>query len=125
MTTRSFRSSEQLLTVGIGLPGLFPKIRDDLRPYEAVHENLEQFASNVDIPQFVVWGEGGFLRHLRWAVWTCRFHFRADWEPPLEDAAADPNSLHAYGDAERKDLDFGDAPICSPAMGILAAPACS
>ena len=110
---------KQLLTVGIGLPGL-PKIRDDLRPYEAVHENLEQFASNVDIPQFVVWGEGGFLRYLtQMGGVDLPLPVPVDLGPPLEDAAADPNSLHAYGDAERKDLDFSNMDL-QPGDGNLS-----
>ncbi|QDV81438.1 Serine-aspartate repeat-containing protein D precursor [Stieleria magnilauensis] len=94
----------QVLTAAMGLPGQ-PKLRDDLRPYEAIHDNLEQFDANLQIPQFVVWGEGGFLRFLAGDA-APNTPVPINQGPPLELAAADPRSLHAYGNEDRQGLDF-------------------
>lgn len=110
---------KQVLTFKIGLPGL-PKIRDDLRPYEAVHENVEKFAPNLDIPQFVVWGEGGFLNYVaQMAGVDTPLATPVNLGPPLDEAAADPNSLHAYGDANRNGLDFSTLDL-QPGDGNLS-----
>ncbi len=110
---------KQFLTFQIGLPGL-PKIRDDLRPYEAIHENFEKFAPNLDIPQFVVWGEGGFLNYVaQMGGVDTPLATPVNLGPPLEEAAADPNSLHAYGDVNRNGLNFSTLDL-QPGDGNLS-----
>nr|WP_161501299.1 SdrD B-like domain-containing protein [Rhodopirellula sp. SM50] len=94
----------QVLTAAMGLPGQ-PKLRDDLRPYEAIHDNLQQYDANLQIPQFVVWGEGGFLRFIAGDA-APNTPVPINQGPPLELAAADPRSLHAYGNEDRQGLDF-------------------
>lgn len=110
---------KQALTVAIGLPGL-PKLRDDLRPYEAIHDNIERFDANLQIPQFVVWGEGGFLRYLaQMGGVDPSTPFPVNSGPPLELAASDPRSLHAYGNENREGLDFSQIDI-QPGDGNLS-----
>ncbi|MEM6688880.1 MAG: SdrD B-like domain-containing protein, partial [Planctomycetota bacterium] len=110
---------KQVLTTFVGLPGL-PKIKEDLRPYEAIHNNLERFSPNTEIPQFVVWGEGGFLRYLtQKAGGDPSIPTPVNLGPPLELAASDPNSLHAYGDANRNGLDFNNLDL-QPGDGNLS-----
>ena len=90
-----------------------PKVRDDLRPYEAVRDNLQQYEPNLDVPQFVVWGEGGiFKQFAEMAPFVAPtadsdvFALPGHLAPPLADAAGAPRSLHAFGDRNREGLNF-------------------
>jgi protocatechuate 3,4-dioxygenase beta subunit len=86
-----------IVTLLGGFPG-YPKVRDDLRPYEAVHDNLLRWDANRLAQQFVIWGEAGLQGS----------GFHLGLAPSLEDAGENPASLHAFGTRSRNGTDFDE-----------------